>query len=55
MLGQRNAKKENMRLTFQNDELMEKLQYMERRFANLAQRCGASQEDLDAVDNMLSS
>jgi cell division septum initiation protein DivIVA len=40
--GQRSAKKEVMRLTYQNDELIEKLQYMERRFANLVQRCGAS-------------
>ena len=32
MQGQRTGKKEVMRLTFQNDELIEKLQFMERRF-----------------------
>ncbi len=42
-----------MRLTFANDELSEKLRHFERKFASLAARCGASQEDLDAVERMI--
>lgn len=55
LLAQRDCKKENVRLTFANDELIEKLHYMERRFQSLVQRCGASQEDLEAVENMIST
>lgn len=44
---QRESKKEVVRLTFQNDELSEKLRYVERRFQQLVQRCGVSQEDIE--------
>jgi hypothetical protein len=52
-MGEREAKKEVIRLTFLNDELVEKNRHFERKFSSLAQRCGASQEDLEAVEVMI--
>ena len=51
MLGERDAKKEVLRLTFENDELVEKLKFMESKFQSLVQRVGASKEDIEAVNS----
>ena len=51
--GEREAKKEVVRLTFANDELVEKNRYFDRRFNSLVQRCAVSQEDLDAIEAMV--
>ena len=47
---QRDSKKEVRRLIYQNDELQEKCYYLEKRFNQLGQRLGATQEDIDALD-----
>lgn len=53
--AEREAKKENLRLTFQNDELVGRQQYMEEKYMQLVQRVSASQEDLDAVEVIMAS
>ena len=53
--AERLSKKEVLRLTFQNDELTERHKYMERKYLQLVQRVGASQEDLDAVEVIMAS
>ena len=53
--GERATKKENLRLTFQTDELTERHRYMERKYLQLVQRVGASQEDLEAVEVLMAS
>lgn len=55
MLGERDAKKEVLRLTFENDELVEKLKFMESKFQSLVQRVGASKEDIEAVNSQIAS
>ena len=49
--AERDAKKEVLRLTFENDELVEKLKFMESKFQSLLQRVGASKEDIEAVNS----
>ena len=44
------AKKEAVRLTYQNDELQEKVRFLENKFQSLAKRVNASKDDLDAVE-----
>ena len=53
--AERATKKENLRLTFQIDELTERHRYMERKYLQLVQRVGASQEDLEAVEVLMAS
>ena len=48
----RGYKKENLRLTYQNDEFIEKAIYLDHKFLSLAQQCKASKEDLEAVETM---
>ena len=40
--GEREAKKEVHRVRLENDELKEKLHFLEQRYTSLIQRCGAS-------------
>ena len=40
-------------MTLENDELKEKSRYMEHRYHSLVQRMGASQEDLQAIEEEL--
>lgn len=49
--GEREAKKEVLRLTFLNDEFLEKIHYLESKFQSLAKHVNASKEDLEAVEN----
>jgi len=42
-------------LTFANDELQERVNYMDRKYTSLVNRCSASQEDLDAVEVIMAS
>ena len=51
----RDAKKENVRLTFQNDELETRIFALEKRMQAVVKRTGATHEDLEAVDKMLLS
>ena len=53
--AERETKKENLRLTFQIDELTERHKYMEKKYLQLVQRVGASQEDLEAVEVLMAS
>ena len=46
---------ENNRLTLLADELKERNRFLERKYCSLVERCGASQEDLDAVEVMMGS
>lgn len=39
-----------MQLTFENDEVDEKCQYLEQKYHALVKRMGASQEDIDAIE-----
>ena len=39
-----------MQLTFENDEIDEKCQYLEQKYHALVKRMGASQEDIDAIE-----
>lgn len=52
---QRDTKKAVLRLTFQNDELTEKLKHMDFKFHSLVSRFGASQEEVDQLDQLLMS
>jgi len=54
-MGERDAKKEVLRLTFENDELIEKLKFVESKFQSLAQRVGASKEDIEAVNSLVTT
>jgi chromosome segregation ATPase len=51
----RECKRENLRLTYHNDELIEKVNYLESKFSSLVSRCKVSKEDLDAVEEMIQS
>ena len=53
--AERLAKKDVLRLQFSNDELNERHKYMERKYLQLVQRVGASQEDLEAVEVIMAS
>lgn len=53
--AERLAKKDVLKLQFQNDELNERHKYMERKYLQLVQRVGASQEDLEAVEVIMAS
>lgn len=46
---------ENNRLTLMADELKERNRFLERKYFSLVERCGASQEDLEAVEVMMAS
>ena len=46
----RNSKKQLLKITFQNDELDEHIKYIEQKYHALIKRCGASQEDIDAIE-----
>lgn len=48
-------KKEITSLTYANYELQERIKYVERKYSELGQRCGASQQDLEAIDVMLAT
>lgn len=50
--GEREAKKDVLRLTYLNDELSEKVLFLERKFNSLVSRVGASKEDLEAIENI---
>lgn len=39
-----------MQMTFENDEIDEKCQYLEQKYHALIKRLGASQEDIDAIE-----
>ena len=39
-----------MQITFENDELEEKYMYLEQKYHALIKRMGASQEDIDAIE-----
>jgi hypothetical protein len=49
----RECKRENLRLTYQNDEMIEKVYYLESKFSSLVSRCKVSKEDLDAVEGLI--
>eukprot|EP00347_Sterkiella_histriomuscorum_P003379 403364524 len=53
MQGEREAKKEVHRLRLENDELMEKVRFMDHRYNTLIQKMGVSQEDLQAIDELM--
>lgn len=53
--AERTARQENLKLTFQNDELTERHKYMERKYLQLVQRVGASAEDLEAVEIIMAN
>lgn len=42
-----------MRLRLENDELLEKVKYLEMKYKGLASQVGASQEDLQAVEEAM--
>lgn len=44
---------DNNRLTLLADELKERNRFLERKYFSLVERCGASQEDLEAVEVMM--
>jgi len=44
------AKKELVQITFDNDELEEKYKYLEQKYHALIERMGASQEDIDSIE-----
>jgi len=48
--SERKAKRELVQLTFENDEIDEKCQYLEQKYHALVKRMGASQEDIDAIE-----
>lgn len=51
--GEREAKKEVVRLTLANDELVEKNAFLENKYNNLISKIGASQEDIEALEEEL--
>lgn len=42
-----------MQITFDNDELEEKLKYLEQKYHALIERMGASQEDIDYIEEKI--
>ena len=42
-------------MTYLNFELKERVKYLERKYAELGARCGASQQDLNAVEIMVAT
>ena len=53
--AERTARQEVLKLTFQNDEYVERHKYMERKYLQLVQRVGASAEDLEAVEIIMAN
>ena len=53
--AERTARQEVLKLTFQNDEYVERHKYMERKYLQLVQRVGASAEDLEAVEMIMAN
>jgi len=51
--GERGAKKETMGLRLENDELVERINYLEQKYQGLATQVNASQEDLQAVEEAM--
>ena len=47
------AKKELVQITFDNDELEEKYKYLEQKYHALIERMGASQEDIDSIEEQI--
>ncbi len=47
---EREAKKEVVRLTLEYDEIGERAQYFEAKYSKLVRRLGASEEDLEAIE-----
>lgn len=47
---ERKARRELAQLAFENDEIDEKCQYLEQKYHALVKRMGASQEDIDAIE-----
>lgn len=39
-----------LKVTFENDELREKLSFIERKYNSLISKLGASQEDIEAIE-----
>lgn len=51
--SERDSKKEVVRLTLENDELQEKIRFIESKYQSVVHRLGASPEELDAIENEL--
>jgi len=51
--SEREARKELVRVNLENDELKEKVRYIEGKYNNLIRRLGASQEEIEAVEEEL--
>jgi predicted nuclease with TOPRIM domain len=51
--GERLANKELVQITFDNDEIEEKFKYLEQKYHALIERMGASQEDIDLIDEKI--
>lgn len=51
--GERLANKELVQITFDNDEFEEKFKYLEQKYHALIERMGASQEDIDFIDEKI--
>lgn len=47
---ERKARRELVQMTFDNDEIDEKCQYLEQKYHALIKRMGASQDDIDAIE-----
>jgi len=50
MKSEKLSKKELMQVNFENDELDEKSKYLEQKYHALVKRLGASQEDIDSIE-----
>jgi len=48
--GERASKKDLHRVLLENDEMREKLRFIEQRYTSLAHRFGASPEDIQEID-----
>ena len=51
--AEREAKKEVVRINLEYDEVVEKANYYEAKYAKLVRRLGASEEDLEAIEEEL--
>jgi chromosome segregation ATPase len=51
--GERVCKKELHRVTLENDELRERLRFIDQRYQGLVQRFGVSPEDLQEIEDQL--
>lgn len=51
----REVRLENIKLTLMMDEMKERNRFLERKYLSLVERCGASKEDLEAVEVMVAA